>query len=149
MNKLDKEQQLDLFWKKFNVFYSFFKEENPNSVGLEAFKSIAFNAFNKKRLGELKKVTAELYGFCRELPKEDKAILKQKVKDELGIDIDEEKRIAKIERILKRGTINSGKEYELLLQRVEEIYDDESKSAVVDKLNELLADYHKKTDKKL
>ena len=55
MNKLDKEQQLDLFWKKFNVFYSFFKEENPNSVGLEAFKSIAFNAFNKKRLGELKK----------------------------------------------------------------------------------------------
>jgi hypothetical protein len=50
----------------------------------------------------------------------------------------------KIVKVLKEGKISSPTEYELLLNRVEEIYSDESKKEEVVKLNELLANYHKR-----
>lgn len=45
--------------------------------------------------------------------------------------------------VVKKGKISNASEYELLLTRVEEIYSDESKKEEVEKLNMLLADYHK------
>lgn len=55
----------------------------------------------------------------------------------------------KLAKIIAQGEINNNTEYELLLKRVEEIYDDETKVNEVDQLNSLLADYHRKTDNKL
>ncbi|WP_066632054.1 hypothetical protein [Labilibacter marinus] len=141
MNKLNKEEQLELLWKKFNVFYSFFKDDNANSVALEAFRRMAHGYFSAKKLRELDQITAEFNGFCRELSKEDRVVLNKKIKDEIGIDLDEEKRLEKINRVLKRGKIINTKEYDLILNRVEETFGDNDLNEYVDRLNNLLSGY--------
>ncbi|MES2654047.1 MAG: hypothetical protein V4620_00560 [Bacteroidota bacterium] len=72
--------------------------------------------------------------------------LKSILKEKLNIDFEivDKLQIKAIEKVVKRGKINKPEEYELLLNRVEEIYTDLSLKDEVKQLNELLAAYVKK-----
>lgn len=71
--------------------------------------------------------------------------LKKTFKEKLGINFDAVDRVYEkaIEKVLKKGKIVNAEEYELLLNRVEEIYADANREDEVKSLNELLAAYHK------
>lgn len=49
-----------------------------------------------------------------------------------------------IKKVIKHDKINNDNEYQIILARVEEIYQDESKKEEVEKLNNLLVEYLKK-----
>lgn len=65
--------------------------------------------------------------------------------DKLNIDYDEEgsARTKIIEDIFKKGNISTPDEYELLLNRIDEIYADPSKAEEVQRINDILAAYHR------
>jgi hypothetical protein len=65
-------------------------------------------------------------------------------KESLNIDYDvvDKARLKAIEKILKKGKISNPDEYELLLNRVDEIYLDNSKSNEVIEINKILVNYH-------
>jgi len=71
--------------------------------------------------------------------------LKSFFKAKLGIDLDvfEKARLKSIEKVLKKGKINNPQEYELLLNRVDEIHLDVSKVEEIERLNNLLITYDK------
>lgn len=71
--------------------------------------------------------------------------LKSFFKAKLGIDFDifERARLKSIEKILKKGKINNPQEYELILNRVDEVYLDISKAEEIERLNNLLITYDK------
>ena len=71
--------------------------------------------------------------------------LKSFFKAKLGIDLDifEKARLKSIEIILKKGKINNPQEYELLLNRVDEVHLNVSKAEEVERLNNLLLTYDK------
>jgi len=72
--------------------------------------------------------------------------LKSFFKSKLGYDFQffEDARLKAIEKVLKRGKINDPQEYELLLNRVEEVHLDASKAGEIELLNRLLIFYDKK-----
>jgi len=71
--------------------------------------------------------------------------LKKLFKEKLDINFEVvNKAIGKaIDKVLKRGKIINAEEYELLLNRVDEIYADPYKEEEVQRLNNLLVAYHK------
>lgn len=71
--------------------------------------------------------------------------LKAFFKDKLGIDFEavNKARLQAIDKILKKGKISSPGEYELLIERVDEVYTDAEKSGELECLNELLAAFDK------
>lgn len=48
-----------------------------------------------------------------------------------------------IDKVVRNGKIDSKEEYEIVLQRVESIYDKKESESEVKKLNKLLTDFHK------
>lgn len=67
------------------------------------------------------------------------AILREK----FGTDLNEQnnKNYKKIKRVIQRGKIKTDEEYYLLKERIDEIYDDESKREEVEELGTLLLNY--------
>jgi len=113
---------------------------------MEQTKEILERAYEKKDIKQLKGINKELDVWLREMFRPDeKEELSRLLKEKFGEDTKQVdlKRIEKINKIVKRGKINNKNEYELLLQRVEEIYSDDSKNEEVTELNKLLADFHK------
>ena len=71
--------------------------------------------------------------------------LKQLFKEKLEIDFEVVNKAydKAIDKVLKKGKIINAEEYELLLNRVDEIYADPSREEEVQQLNNLLLAYHK------
>lgn len=67
-------------------------------------------------------------------------------KEKLNIDYNvvDKAQMKVIEKLLKKGKISNPNEYELLLNRIDEIYNDPNREAEVKRLNELLSAYHNK-----
>ena len=67
------------------------------------------------------------------------AILREK----FGTDLNEQnnKNYKKIKRVIQRGQIKTDEEYYLLKERIDEIYEDESKREEVEELGTLLLNY--------
>ena len=87
----------------------------------------------------------EINEMAKALPPSEYEELNAILRDRFGKDLMNINPVAekKIAYVVKKGKISNASEYELLLNRVEEIYSDESKKEEVEKLNALLADYHK------
>lgn len=81
----------------------------------------------------------------RHLSLKDALDIKGIMKEKLGIDFEvvDKHRLKTIDKILKRGKINTPEEYELVYNRVDEIYADPDKSEETAKLDAMLANYGK------
>ncbi|MBR8538061.1 hypothetical protein KDU71_21000 [Carboxylicivirga sediminis] len=138
---MKEKDEIQYYWLRYKVFYNFFMEDEANSIAMGAFNAIAVNAYNSKSLKELKGINKEMNSFMNELPTEDKDKLRLRLKLEIGEDIEEEKRLRSIARVKKNGMIKNKKEYELILNEVERIYQDNNLKHEVDYLNNLLASF--------
>jgi len=139
-------EDTEYFKNRFYVFYDYVSKTQGSVFLMEQTKEILERAYEKKDIKQLKGINKELDVWLREMFRPDeKEELIRLLKEKFGEDTNKVdlKRIEKINKIVKRGKINNKNEYELLLQRVEEIYSDDSKNEEVTELNKLLADFHK------
>mgnify|MGYP001010185830 CR=1 FL=1 len=139
-------EDTEYFKNRFYVFYDYVSKTQGSVFLMEQTKEILERAYEKKDIKQLKGINKELDVWLREMFRPDeKEELSRLLKEKFGEDTKQVdlKRIEKINKIVKRGKINNKNEYELLLQRVEEIYSDDSKNEEVTELNKLLADFHK------
>ena len=112
---------------------------------LEETNKLLEKAYQEKNIKALKAADSDNNEQVRHMPLQLALELKKLFKEKLNIDFDvvDKVRIKTIEKILKKGKISKPEEYELLLNRVDEIYADPNKTDEVKRLNELLAAYHK------
>jgi hypothetical protein len=139
-------EDTEYFKNRFYVFYDYVSKTQGSVFLMEQTKEILERAYEKKDIKQLKGINKELDVWLREMFRPDeKEELSRLLQEKFGEDTKQVdlKRIEKINKIVKRGKINNKNEYELLLQRVEEIYSDDSKNEEVTELNKLLADFHK------
>ena len=131
---------------RFYVFYDYANKIHGSSFLMESTKTILENAYEKKDIKQLRRLNKELNVWLREMfrPDEKEGLIKI-LNEKLNEDVNDSdlKRLNKIDKVVKRGKINNIFEYELLLQRVEEIYSDDNKKENVTELNKLLSDFHK------
>lgn len=140
-------ENLEYFKQRFYVFYDFVARTQGKAFIMEQTKEILEKAYEKKDTKQLKRIDKELDVWLREMFRpEEKEELSQLLKEKFDVDVKSSdlNRFGDIDKIVKRGKIKNKNEYERLLQRVEEIYTDESKATEVKQLNKLLADFHKK-----
>jgi hypothetical protein len=143
---MDTKLELTKIRDRFYVFYDFVVQNQGTNIFFEEMKKSIDNAYEKANLKYLRQVNKELNVWLVEMfPPKEKEEISRLLKEKLGEDVVQAdlKRIDKINKIVKRGKINTIQEYELLQQRIEEIYADNNKKTEVQKINKLLADFHK------
>ncbi len=104
-------------------------------------------AFSEKKVKPLKAMSNDIDEQVKHMPLVLAIELKNIFKEKLNIDFEivEKLRLNLINKILKKGKILNQENYDLLLNRVEEIYADASKINEVNQINSLLASYHLRT----
>jgi hypothetical protein len=155
----------DYYKKKFYLLHNYFKKEERKLIFSDIYvdgklltaeeqktfpsywdnaKVIFEHAFNNNDIKLLKNLDRAIDEELRELkPFEQRNKVFAMLKNELGEDYQSlyDKIIEKVE---KRGKINSGKEFDIILARVEDIFMDKTKESEMVRLNTLLADYENK-----
>ncbi len=141
--KIEERQKIK---DRFEIIFDFINSKYGQNTLYNNLKETFKNAFENNKDSVLKEINKELDVWLIEMfrPSE-KVELSRLLKEKLNGETDQGdlKRIAKINKIIKRGKINTLSEYALLKQRVEEIYADESKSNEVELINNLLAEFYK------
>jgi TRAP-type mannitol/chloroaromatic compound transport system substrate-binding protein len=138
--------QLKALKEKCQLFNQFMIEKAGMPAQLfEETNRLLEKAYDEKNIKILKAADADNNEQVKHMPLPLALELKSFLKQKLNIDFDviDNLRIEAIEKVLQRGKIVNSQEYELLLNRVDEIYTDNSKKEDVKKINELLATYHK------
>lgn len=103
-------------------------------------------AYTEGKLEPLKSMSADIDDqVIRHMPLSIAQELKNLFKKKLNIDynIVDKARMKAIEKLLKKGEISNQDEYELLTNRVDEIYAEPSKEDEIKRINKLLTAYHK------
>ena len=141
--KMDKQTELDYLKKRIFIFADFFIEK----YNLDFFKNVKPGLeveYEKSNLRGLRLASKDFNNWIREIPVNDAIELGEILKKELGEDLSviEQKRLRKISQVVKKGKIKNLDEYELLSNRVDEIYTDSDKADEVKKLNNLLVDFN-------
>ncbi|MBN2595562.1 MAG: hypothetical protein JXR82_02135 [Marinifilaceae bacterium] len=136
-------RDLEYYKQRFYVFYNYLVKKQGATFLLEQTKELVDKAYEKKNKKRLSKIDKELDVWLREMlmPLEKDELL-QILEKELYED-SEAIFLNKIEQVVSKGKINSKAEYEIVLQRVESIYDKKGSESEVKKLNRLLTDFHK------
>ncbi len=136
-------KDLDYYKRRFYLIYNYVKKNQGVTFLMDQTKELVDFAFEKENMKKLVKIDKELDVWLREMfmPEEKKELL-QILKSELDEDADSNF-LNQINEIVTKGKINSKSEYEVILQRVESIYDKKGNEVEVSKLNKLLTDFHK------
>ena len=145
-----KTMELKILRDKCILFNQFMSEKGglPPQLAkayLESNKLIEL-AYLEGKIKPLKSMSADIDDqVIKHMPLYMAQELKSLFKEKLNIDYDvvDKARMKVIVKLLKKGKITKPDEYELLFNRVDEIYADPSKADEVKRLNELLAAYHK------
>jgi hypothetical protein len=154
MSNDSKEIELKTLRDKCLLFNQFMIEKGGMSAALvealaEAFKEsnrLIEKAYTGKDLKPLQAMNRDIDNqILKHMSFQMASDIKRLFKEKLGIDFEEVDKTYKkvIEKIFKRGKIANTVEYELLENRLDEIYADPNKEGEVKQLNELLAAYHK------
>lgn len=104
-------------------------------------------AYKEGNLKSLKAMSNDIDNqVIKQMPLSMALELKIFFRQKLGIDFEavNKARLKAIDKIRKKGKISNSSEYELLLERVDEIYADAEKLGELERLNELLAAFDKK-----
>jgi len=143
MNKLKFEELKDL-----NLFFYHFLTEHtdvPKFLFDEPSKLVD-EAFIKQDVKFLQWGVKDMLQTVEDMPVNLKMKLKAELLERFNFDIDifSQRELRKIEKIIEKNVIKKDQEYALILNRVEEIYQDKNKLDEVKRLNQLLSDYIEK-----
>jgi hypothetical protein len=150
----ESESELELLKDKC-VFYTQFViqklSSSPESIqGLEETYRFIQEAYQTKKIKPLRAFSADIDDqVLRHMPLAIAVEFKNLIKEKLKIDYEDvEKAFARvIDRILKNEKISNNQEYELVVNRIDEIFTDHTRSEELKTLNKLLTafeDLHKK-----
>ena len=150
----ESESELELLKDKC-VFYTQFViqklSSSPESIqGLEETYRFIQEAYQLKKIKPLRAFSADIDDqVLRHMPLAIAVEFKNLIKEKLKIDYEDvEKAFARvIDRILKNEKISNNQEYELVVNRIDEIFTDHTRSEELKTLNKLLTafeDLHKK-----
>ena len=118
---------------------------SPDSIkGMEETYRLVQKAYQMKRVKPLKAISADIDDqVLRYMPLPIALEFKNLIKERLKIDYAEveEAYLQVIQRILKREKIANDQEYELSVNRIDEIFYDTSKTEELKILNNLVAEY--------
>ena len=143
--KLSEEQrkELDIVFKKC-LFILDFSIENVEINGfLMDIKNIIIKCYENDDIKCLRDILNTVILFAKQLPDPILNNLNSNFKKEFG-ELINDKNLKILSKILKKGFINSEKEYRIIFDRVEELYSNNEKQNEVNQLNELLFEYDKK-----
>lgn len=134
---------LSYFKRRFYIFHAYLTEKQGASFILEQTKGIFELAYQKQDMKKLVKLNKELDVWLIEMlmpsEKEDLLlILETKMGGNSEINY-----FNQVNEVVSRGEIISEEEYEILLRRVDFIYDKKGSESEVENLNNLLAKFHK------
>jgi hypothetical protein len=144
--KPSKEGEIKRIQEKFMIFYTYLKSKYSEIAFYDQMKEIVDGLVAGKNLQGLRHVEKELNGWLKEMEPEDVMQVNLLLQKEFGNDPLEGERTTQqlvLNQIVKRGVIKTKEEYEIVLQRVEEIHNDSSRKDEVNNLNLLLAAFHK------
>ncbi len=144
----ESESELELLKDKC-VFYTQFVLQklsfSPESIqGLEETYRLILDAYQAKQLKPLRAFSADIDDqVLRHMPLAIAVEFKNLIKEKLKIDYEDVEKayVRVIERILKNGKISSGQEYELVTNRIDEIFTDHTKADELKTLNKFLTEY--------
>ena len=150
----ESESELELLKDKC-VFYTQFViqklSSSPESIrGLEETYRFIQEAYQMKKIKPLRAFSADIDDqVLRHMPLAIAVEFKNLIKEKLKIDYEDvEKAFARvIDRILKNEKISNNQEYELVVNRIDEIFTDHTRAEELKTLNKLLTafeDLHKK-----
>ena len=111
-----------------------------NSMFLQ-YIEVVVEAYQKQKLEVLRRCLKDVNEWAKGLSKSDINELNKLLTIKFGYNLS--KPSNKLTAIIQRGKINSEDEYRLLLNRIDEIYENETNTKELETLNKLLADYHK------
>ena len=145
LNKI-KNLEMDRLYQRWYLYYDYMINTYGNENIFSKTKKLIDEAFEKRNLVQLRAANKDINTMFKEMPYKDMNILLKLFKEKLGEDISiiEQKNIQKINSILKRGKIKTPQEYELVMNRVEVIYNDKTKELELMELNKLLILFHEK-----
>lgn len=146
-----KTVELKTLHDKYHFFNQFMIEKGyvPKEL-TESFKEsnkLIEAAYEKRNLKSLRSMSNDIDNQIIKYMSLSMALeLKIFFKEKLGVDFEavEKARLKAIDKILKKGKISDPIEYELLLERVDEIYSNPDRSEELNRLNEVLAAFDKK-----
>jgi len=142
------ESELELLKDKC-VFYTQFVLQklsfSPESIqGLEETYRLILEAYQAKQIKPLRAFSADIDDqVLRHMPLAIALEFRNLIKEKLKIDYEDVERayVRVIERILKNEKISTGQEYELVANRIDEIFTDHKKAEELKVLNKLLTEY--------
>ncbi|OJV35346.1 MAG: hypothetical protein BGO33_08735 [Bacteroidia bacterium 43-41] len=149
--KIDQKYLEELtFLKEWNETIINFLILKSKDNSLDIFHQIITETFNKSDLRGMRMIYKDLNEGANDLPLMELNELNQLLSKKFGRNLTEynNKNLAKIKRIVKKGNISNEEEYRLILNRVEEIYADDTQKDETKILNMLLTNYIKKIDNK-
>ncbi|MET7000194.1 hypothetical protein [Chitinophaga defluvii] len=133
-------------WFFFNQFLYGKEPTDPNiRNALKETGRLIEDAYLTGKLKALKVTCRDIDEQVRHFPLPMALEFKKQIKEQLGIDYDvvDKMRLKAIERLLKKGKVSNPEDYELLLGRIDEIYADDNYNEEVERINKVLATYHK------
>ena len=110
---------------------------------LEEDKLYIIKAFEIGEIRGMRMAFNDTLDMAKDLSYAQKEDLNAILREKFGTDLNEQnnKNYKKIKRVIQRGKIKTDEEYYLLKERIDEIYDDESKREEVEELGTLLLNY--------
>ena len=150
----ESESELELLKDKC-IFYTQFViqklSSSPESIqGLEETYRFIQEAYQLKRIKPLRAFSADIDDqVLRHMPLAIAVEFKNLIKEKLKIDYaDVEKAYSRvIERILKNEKISNSQEYELVVNRIDEIFTDHKRAEELKTLNKLLTEFEDQNKK--
>jgi len=142
------ESELELLKDKC-VFYTQFVLQklsfSPESIqGLEETYRLILEAYQAKEIKPLRAFSADIDDqVLRHMPLAIALEFRNLIREKLKIDYEDVEKayVRVIERILKNEKISTGQEYELVANRIDEIFTDHKKAEELKVLNKLLTEY--------
>jgi hypothetical protein len=142
------KNELELLKDKCLLYTQFVIQKlsaSPDSIkGLEETYRLVQKAYQAKRIKPLKAISADIDDqIIHHMPLPIAVEFKNLIKEKLKINYEsvEIAYIRVIERILKKRKISNRGEYELAVNRIDEIFADNTKALELKTLNKLMAEY--------
>lgn len=138
----EKQQKELVFMKDWILIVHDYIFKDDEDI-LEEDKLYIIKAFEIGEIRGMRMAFNDTLDMAKDLSYAQKEELNAILREKFGTDLNEQnnKNYKKIKRVIQRGQIKTDEEYYLLKERIDEIYDDESKREEVEELGTLLLNY--------
>ena len=138
----EKQQKELVFMKDWILIVHDYIFKDDEDI-LEEDKLYIIKAFEIGEIRGMRMAFNDTLDMAKDLSYAQKEELNAILREKFGTDLNEQnnKNYKKIKRVIQRGKIKTDEEYYFLKERIDEIYDDESKREEVEELGTLLLNY--------